>query len=174
VSKLTEKIVNSGNTGVEAIKGVANASFDGVGQWAALNLQTVRSAVESNAETIAALLAVRDIDALKALQMPVANAALDQSMTYYRRVYEIYNESTNAVVQIVESQINAAKGDVSSTVNYLWEQRPATVDSAVERVKSMATMVRSIFSNWLQMADPAVKNVEKMIAPALGLLPGKV
>lgn len=169
--KLTEKIANTSNTSVEAIKGVANASLDGIGQLATLNLQTARGAIENNVEAINALLAVRDLEGLKAMRMPVANAALEQSMAYYRRIYEIYNESANAVVQIVEGQINVAKGDISSAVNTLWEQRPASFDSAVDGVKSLA---RSIFDKWQQVAIPAVKNVEKMIEPAVKLLPGKV
>ncbi len=171
MSKLTEQMTNSANTGVEAIKGIANASFDGIGQLTVLNLQTARSAIESNAETIAALFAVRSIDDFKALQMPVANAALEQSLNYHRRAYEIYNESASAVVQIVEGQVNVAKGEIVSTVSQVWQKRPATFDSTAESVKSL---VRSIFDKWQQVAVPAVKTVEKMIQPAIGLLPAKV
>ncbi|MBL8398048.1 MAG: phasin family protein [Candidatus Accumulibacter sp.] len=174
MSNIAEKIANSNKTGVEAIKGIANVSFDSIGQWAALNLQTARAAIESNVETFNSLMDVRDLEGLKALQKPVADAALEQSMTYYRRAYEIYTESSNAIVQIVESQINETRSDVSTTIDKLWEQRPAFVDGATEGAKSLMTMVKSMFGQWQQLAAPAVKSVEKMIEPAVKLLPAKV
>lgn len=174
MSNIAEKIANAGTTNVETLKGIANASFDGIGQWASLNVQTARAAIESNVETFNALMEVRNLDGFRALQKPVTDAALEQSMAYYRRAYEIYTESSNAIVQIVESQFNETKSEVSTTLNKLWEQRPAAFDGVTEGCKSLLTLAQSIFGQWQQLAVPAVKSVEKMIEPAVKLLPAKV
>lgn len=115
---VTENFAGASELGLEAFTTMINVSLDGVSQLAALNLQTARAFVKSGAENIKALSAVRDVHDLTALQQPVMAMAVEQSMVYSRRAYEICSESSTAMVRVFEGQVS----EIGDGVTSLFEQ----------------------------------------------------
>ncbi|HPT49973.1 MAG TPA: phasin family protein [Accumulibacter sp.] len=111
---VTEKFAGARELGLETFTTMMNASLDGISQLAALNLQTARAFVKSGAENIKALSAVRDVHDLTALQQPAMALAVENSLVYSRRAYEICSESSNALVRVFEGQVSEIGGGVAS------------------------------------------------------------
>ncbi|MEF8767602.1 MAG: phasin family protein [Candidatus Accumulibacter phosphatis] len=126
--------------GLEALRTVVNTSLDCVGQLAALNLQTARAVAERTSENLRALTAVRDLPDLLALRQPMAMAAVDQSMSYSRRAYEICSESSNALLQVFDSQVNGLSGGLMAALDKGWKTVSPVFDSTLATAKSLLSM----------------------------------
>lgn len=124
-------------TTFDALMTVVNTALDGVGQLAALNLQTARAVAERGHENLNALSAVRDLSGLLALRQPIAMAAVEQSIAYSRRVYEIWNESSNVFVNVYEGQVGGLGRGLVKTLAKGRQNLSPVVDFAVGTVKSL-------------------------------------
>ncbi len=167
--KLTEQFTSKSQVGLEAWKSVVNASFDGMGKLAALNLHTARAVAKQGAENFKALSEVRDVAGLKALQKPMAIAAVSQSVAYSRRVYHISNDSSSAVVQVMGSQLSQAGRGAVGVLQAAKENAPPGVTFAMSSGKAMVSSLTSMLGKLSQIAKapapvsatPAVKMIAK-------------
>jgi phasin family protein len=168
VFNVAEQFTSKSQVGLEAWKSVVNASFDGMGKLAALNLHTARAVAKQGAENFKALSEVRDMAGLKALQKPMAIAAVSQSVAFSRRAYHISNESSSAVVQILGSQLSQAGRGVVGVLQEAKKNTPPGVDFAVSSGKTMLSSVASMLANLAQFTKPAsevsAEPVVKLIA----------
>ncbi len=121
----------------DALMTAVNTALDGIGQLAALNLQTARAVAERGHENLNALAEVRDLSGLLALRQPMAMAAVEQSIAYSRRVYEIYNESSNAFVDVYEGQVGGLGRGLVETLAKSRQKLSPVVDFAVGTAKSL-------------------------------------
>jgi phasin family protein len=127
VYNVAEQFTSKSQVGLEAWKSVVNASLDGMGKLAALNLHTARAVAKQGAENFKALSEVRDMAGLKALQQPMAVAAVSQSVAYSRRAYHISNESSSAVVQVLGGQLVAGRQGCGRSASGSQERTPLRV-----------------------------------------------
>lgn len=168
VYNVAEQFTSRSKAGLDVWKSVVNASFDGVGKLAALNLHTARAVAKQGAENVKALSDVRDMAGLKALQQPMAVAAVSQSVAFSRRAYHISNETSSAVVQVLGSQLSQAGRGAVGALQEAKKNTPPGVDFAVSSGKQMVTTVTSMLANLAQFTKPATevsaKPAAKMIA----------
>lgn len=157
VYNVAEQFTKSSMAGLEALKTVINASFDGVGKLAALNLHTARAVAARNAENFNALCEVRDLAGLKALQHPMAVSALSQSVAYSRRTYQICSETSNSMVSVFGGQLSQVSGGVVSAIDRGRKNAPPVFDFAVSSGKMLLAMARTAYANAGQLALPAAK-----------------
>ena len=166
---VAEQFTSKSQVGLEAWKSVVNASFDGMGKLAALNLHTARAVAKQGAENFKALSEVRDMAGLKALQKPMAIAAVSQSVAYSRRAYHISNEASSAVVEVLGGQLSQAGRGAVGVLQEAKKNTPPGVDFAVSSGKAMVTSLTSMLANLAQFtkpvtavtAEPAVKMIAK-------------
>lgn len=166
---LAEQFTNTGKGGLEAWKSLVNASFDGMGKLAALNLHTARAVTKQGAENFKALSDVRDMASLKALQKPMAIAAVSQSVAYSRRAYHISNESSSALVEVLGSQLSKAGRGAVGVVQQAKKNAPPALGFAVSTGKELLSTLTSTLGHLTQgskqvsadSAKPAVKLLEK-------------
>ncbi|WP_313950191.1 phasin family protein [Accumulibacter sp.] len=165
---LAEQFTKTNMAGLEALKSVVNASFDGMGKLAALNLHTARAVAARNAESFKALAGVKDLAGLKALQHPMAISAVSQSVAYSRRAYQICNESSSAVTQVFGSQLSqAGRGAVGALAEGKKKASPV-LDLATGSGKMLMAMARSAYANVGQLTAPVTEK-----APTTAVTVGK-
>ena len=124
-------------TTFDALMTVVNTALDCVGQLAALNLQTARAIAERGHENLNTLSSVRDLSDLLALRQPMAMAAVEQSIAYSRRVYEICNESSNVFANVYEGQVGGLGRGLVETLAKGRQNLSPVVDFAVGTAKSL-------------------------------------
>jgi len=103
-----EKLTLASTLGLEAVRTILSTSLDGVSRLAGLSVQTARAFAGRGARNLAALSEVRDLHGLAAVQTPMVLAAVDQSLAYSRRAYEICSESSLALVKVLDTHVTGS------------------------------------------------------------------
>lgn len=154
---LAEQFTKTNMAALEALKSAVNASFDGAGKLAALNLHTARAVAARNADNFKALSGVKDLAGLKALQQPMAVSAVSQSVAYSRRAYQICSESQRAVTNVFGSSLSqASRGAVGALAEGKKKASPV-VDLAVGSSKMLLAMARVAYANAGRLAMPVTE-----------------
>ncbi|HRF71904.1 MAG TPA: phasin family protein [Accumulibacter sp.] len=167
---VAEQFTKSSMAGLETLKTAINASFDGVGKLAALNLHTARAVAARNAENFKSLSAVRDLAGLKALQQPMAISAVSQSVAYSRRTYQICSETSNTMVGLFGSQLSQASGGLVAVVDKGRKSAPPVFDFAKASGKMLMAMARTAYANAGQLTAPVTADTPATAAPVARLL----
>lgn len=99
-----ERFTSADTLALETLRIVLCTSLDGVSRLAGLSVQTARAFAGRGARNLAVLSEVRDLHGLAAVQTPMVMAAVEQSLAYSRRAYEICGESSNALGKVLDTQ----------------------------------------------------------------------
>ena len=108
-----ERCISAERVGLDALRTVLSISLDGVGRLAGLSVQTARAFAARGARNLAALSEARDLRGLAAVQTPLVMTAVDQSLAYSRRAFEICRESSNALLKVLEGQLGDFAGGLT-------------------------------------------------------------
>lgn len=166
--KLAEQFATRSKAGLEVWKSVVNATFDGAGKLAALNLHSARAVAKQGAENLKALSDVRDLAALKTLQQPMAIAAVSQSVAYARRFYHISNDSSAAMVEVFGRQLSQAGRGAVDVIQEAKKNAPPALGFAVSTGKTLIATSTSMLGNLTRVAtqagQPSAQPAAKMLA----------
>jgi phasin family protein len=166
MNKVAEQFTTANKAGIETLQTVANTSLTGLANLTLLNLNTVRALVEDSAANAKALLAVKDVQGLVALQKSLAQPAVEKTIAYSRSVYEILSQSSNGVTQVVEEQVSEVNKNVNSAIEKALKNAPAGSEVAVTAVKSAIAAANSAYSNISKVAKQATEMAEANVAAA--------
>lgn len=166
MNKVAEQYTTANKAGIETLQTVANTSLTGLANLTLLNLNTVRALVEDSAANAKALLAVKDVQGLLALQKSLAQPAVEKTIAYSRSVYEILSQSSNGVTQVVEEQVSEVNKNVNSAIEKALKNAPAGSEVAVTAVKSAIAAANSAYSNISKVAKQATEMAEANVAAA--------
>jgi phasin family protein len=166
MNKVAEQFTTANKAGIETLQTVANTSLTGLANLTLLNLNTVRALVEDSAANAKALLAVKDVQGLLALQKSLAQPAVEKTIAYSRSVYEILSQSSNGVTQVVEEQVSEVNKNVNSAIEKALKNAPAGSEVAVTAVKSAIAAANSAYSNISKVAKQATEMAEANVAAA--------
>lgn len=166
MNKVAEQFTTANKAGIETLQTVANTSLTGLANLTLLNLNTVRALVEDSAVNAKALLAVKDVQGLLALQKSLAQPAVEKTIAYSRSVYEILSQSSNGVTQVVEEQVSEVNKNVNSAIEKALKNAPAGSEVAVTAVKSAIAAANSAYSNISKAAKQATELAEANVAAA--------
>jgi len=166
MSKITEQFAAASTVGIDTLQTVASTALTGLANLTLLNLNTVRAAVEDNAANAKALLAVKDIQGLVALQKSLAQPTVEKALAYSRGVYEIVSQSSNGLTQVVEAQVSEVNKKVTSAIDNALKNAPAGSEVAVSAVKSAIAAANSAYSNLSNAAKQATEMAEANVAAA--------
>jgi phasin family protein len=166
MNKVAEQFTTANKAGIETLQTVANTSLTGLANLTLLNLNTVRALVEDSASNAKALLAVKDVQGLVALQKSLAQPAVEKTIAYSRSVYEILSQSSNGVTQVVEEQVSEVNKNVNSAIEKALKNAPAGSEVAVTAVKSAIAAANSAYSNISKVAKQATEMAEANVAAA--------
>jgi len=166
MNKVTEQFASANKAGIESLQTVANTSLTGLANLTLLNLNTTRAILEDSAANAKALLAVKDIQGLLALQKSLAQPSVEKAIAYSRSVYEIVSQSSNGVTQVVEEQVSEVNKNVNLAIDKALKNAPAGSEVAVTAVKSAIAAANSAYSNISKAAKQATEMAEANVAAA--------
>ena len=164
--KTNEQFTVANKAAVDSLLTVANTSLATAERLAALNLNTVRAFIADSAANSAALFAVKDVQGFVALQTTLATPAVEKAVAYSRSVYEILNESTAGLTQVVEGQSAELKKNFAAAIEQTLKNAPAGTESVVVAVKAAMAQADSALEQMNQSAKQAKATIEANVAAA--------
>lgn len=161
--------------GIETLASLASATFAGMERLAALNLNAARTLMEQGADTSRALLAARDAQALLSLQGKLAKTDAEKAADYSRKVYEIANQTREALSKVVESQVSELNTNLGKQLDQAVKTAPAGSDLALNSLRSALAAANSAYDSMSKAARQAGELAEANLAVAtkLALMRGK-
>ena len=171
---VTEQLTNANKAGVETFMTFANTTFAGAERLAALNLNAARNFVEDSAANTRALLAVKDVETMLAMQKSLSQPDTEKATAYSRRIYEIATQTHEALSQVVEAQISELNKKLDLALDKAVATAPAGSDLAVNALRSAITAANSAFDGMSKAAKQATEIAEaNMLAATAAVTPKK-
>lgn len=164
--KTNEQFAAANKASVDSLLTFANTFLASTERLAALNLNTARSFFADSADNVGALLAVKDVQGLVALQTKLAKPAIEKAMAYSRGVYEIVSESSSGLTQMVEGQSAELKKNFTSAIEQSLKNAPAGSEAVVAAVKSALVQADSAYEKMAESAKQAKATIEANVASA--------
>jgi phasin family protein len=148
----TEQFATANKATVETLLTVANTAFASAERLAALNLNTARAMLEDSVANAKALLGVKDVQQLMAMQTTLAQPAVEKAVAYSRSVYEIATQTQEELSKVVEGQFSEINKNVSTALDKAVKNAPAGSDVAVAAVKSAIAAANSAYDSMTKAA----------------------
>lgn len=164
--KTNEQFAAANRAAVESLLTIANMTMANAERLAVLNLNTARALVADAAANFGALATVKDGQQFLALQGALAKPAVEKTLAYSRGVYEILNDSTNALTQVIEGQAAQVKKNFSAAIEQSLKQAPAGSEPVVAAVKSALAQADSAYETLAQSSKQAKAMIETTMASA--------
>lgn len=161
--------------GIEILASLASATFAGMERLAALNLNAARTLMEQGADTSRALLIAGDAQALLSLQGKLAKTDAEKAADYSRRVYEIANQTREALSKVVESQVSELNTNLDRKLDQAVKTAPEGSDLALNALRSALAAANSAYDSMNKAARQAGELAEANLAVAtkFALMQGK-
>lgn len=161
--------------GIEILASLASATFAGMERLAALNLNAARTLMEQGADTSRALLIAGDAQALLSLQGKLAKTDAEKAADYSRRVYEIANQTREALSKVVESQVSELNTNLDMKLDQAVKTAPEGSDLALNALRSALAAANSAYDSMNKAARQAGELAEANLAVAtkFALMQGK-
>lgn len=164
--KSNEQFAAAGKLTAESLLTLVNTSLVTAERLAALNLNTARALLADSAAQATALLAVKDVQGLVALQNGMVKPAIEKAFAYSRSVYEIINESSAGLFQVAEGQTAELKKNFTEALEQSLKAAPAGTEPVVAAVKSALAQADSAYATLSQQAKQAKAALEANVAAA--------
>ena len=162
----TEQFASANKANVETLLTIANTAFASAERLAALNLNTARAMLEDSVTSAKALLAVKDVQQLMAMQTTLAQPAVEKAVAYSRSVYEIATQTQEELSKVVEGQFSELNKNVTSALDKAVKNAPAGSDVAVAAVKSAIAAANSAYDSMTKAAKQVAEIAEANVAAA--------
>ena len=166
MNKISEQISNTNKAGVDTFMTFANASFAGAERLTALNLNVARNLIEASTAKTRALLAVKDVKALVALQKSLAQPDTAKATTYTRRVYEITTQTQEALSQAVEAKVAELNKNLDLALDEAVKTAPVGSDLAVNALRSVISAASSAYDSMNKVTKQATEIADANLAVA--------
>ena len=162
----TEQFATANKATVETMLTIANTAFASAERFAALNLNTARAMLEDSVANAKALLGVKDVQQLVAMQATLAQPAVEKAVAYSRSLYEIATQTQEELSKVVEGQFSEINKNVSSALDKAAKNAPAGSDVAVAAVKSAIAAANSAYDSMTKAAKQVAEMTEANVAAA--------
>ena len=162
----TEQFASANKANVETLLTFANTAFASAERLAALNLNTARSFLEDSVANAKALLAVKDVKELIAVQTTQAQPTAEKFVAYSRGVYEIATETQGELSKVVEAQVSDLNKNVTIAIDKAIKNAPAGSDVAMSSVKSAIAAANSAYDSMTKAAKQVSDIAEANVAAA--------
>lgn len=159
-----EQFTNAHKANLDTLYGLSQSAFEGVEKVVALNLQASKAAMTEATDAAKAVLGVKDVQSLFALQQSLLQPAAEKALAYGRHVYEIAAQTNAEVVRVAEEQFadlqQKVVGAVDSVVDNAVKNAPAGSESVVALMRSAVTTA----SNAVESVQKATRQAAKQAA----------
>lgn len=161
-----EQFAATNKANIETLLSLTNSAFANVERLAALNLNTARSVLEDSVANTKALMAVKDVQELIALQSALTQPMVEKAVAYARSVYEIASQGQEELSKVLEGQVAEVNKGVAAALDKVAKSAPAGSDVAVAAVKSAIAAANSAYDSFNKAAKQAAEITEANVTAA--------
>lgn len=155
-----EQVTASGKAGVESILGFANAQFAACERLWALQIGATKSAFEDSMNYTRAMMGAKDVQEAVNLSAAAAQPALEKSLAYSRKVYEVSTQTQGELTKLVEAQTAELNRNLATLIDKFAKNAPAGSDVAVAAVKSALAAANTAYDSFSKVAKQANEMAE--------------
>ncbi len=161
-----EQLAAANKATVDSLLSVANTALASAERIAALNLNTVRSALEDSVSGAKSVMAAKDPQEALKLQSSLAQPAVEKAVAYSRSVYEITSQTQQELAKMVEAQFGDFQKSMAGMVEMATKSAPAGSESAVAAIQNAIAAATSAFGNMNSVAKQFAETAQANIASA--------
>lgn len=143
-----------------ALFGFGAKAFEGAEKLTELHLQLAKTALTEAAETTTALLSVKDVQELVALQTGLLQPSGEKATAYGRHVADIALSTGADLGKLVEEQLGDVKGKFDNLVENLAKNAPAGTENVVALAKSGLAAANNAYESVQKAAKQAAEVAE--------------
>ncbi|MDH4053699.1 MAG: TIGR01841 family phasin [Rubrivivax sp.] len=166
-----EQMMAAHKANVETLFGLTNKAFEGMEKLVELNLQVARTSLAETADTTKAVLSVKDVQELMALQASLLQPAAEKAAAYSRHLYDIAAGTNAEVTKVAEEQMADMQKKAMAVVDTAVKNAPAGTENAVALVKSAVAAANNAFESvqkaTKQASEVAEANFQAMTSTAV-------
>lgn len=167
-----EQIITAQKAQVATLFDLSSKALSSVEKLAELNLQASKAALSESVNHASALLGVKDVQELMALQAGVMQPLAEKAAAYTRHLYDITSGASAELGKTVEAQAADAQKQFVTAIDSAVKNAPQGSESAVAAVKnamSTATAaMESVQKAVKQATDMAEANFKAVTSTAMG------
>lgn len=131
-----EQLIAAQKSNVETLAGLTSHVFFGLEKLFELNVATAKATVSESFDHTQAVLSVRDVQELLALQTGLLQPVMEKSAAYNRHVYDIASDTGAEFTKVIEAKLVEAQKAFSAAVDGALKNAPVGSDTAVALFKS--------------------------------------
>lgn len=154
----TEQMLAAQKAHLETLFGLTQKAFESVEKLVELNVQATKAALTDSAHNTQALMSVKDVQELVALQASLVQPLAEKAAAYSRELYAIASSTGSAFAQAAEGQTAEAQQKFMAVVDNVAKNAPAGSETAVAAMKNAVSMA----SNAMESVQKAVKQATDM------------
>jgi phasin family protein len=165
-----EQLVASQKANLETIYGLTTKAFEGVEKLVELNLQATKAALAESNSHAQALLSVKDVQELLALQAGALQPLAEKAAAYSRHLYDIASGTSAEFTKTFEAKVAESQAQFTALVDNAAKNAPAGSETAVAMMKSAVAAANNAFESVQkavkQASDMAESNFNAVAASA--------
>lgn len=142
-----EQFAAANRATVDSLLAVANTALASAERIAELNLSTVRSAVEDSAASAKAVIGARDAQEAMAIQIQLAQPAIERAVAYSRSVYEITAQTQAELSQLLQEQFSDFQNSTSRLLEQAIKTAPVGSEDAFMSIQKAFASAYTAFGN---------------------------
>lgn len=142
-----EQLLAAHKASIEQLFGLTSKAFEGVEKLIELNVKVSREALDDAAKNAQAVLSVKDVQELAALQTSLFQPLAEKVADYSRKLYEIAAESSSEFNKVVEENTAEAQKVVTNLVETAAKNAPAGSEASVAVVRSALSAANNAFES---------------------------
>ena len=170
MSLTTEQILAAHKANMETLFGLTSKAFEGVEKLVELNVTASRAALTEAANHTQAVLSVKDVQELMALQAGLLQPLAEKTASYSRHLYDIASGTGTEFTKVAEAKASEAQKNFTTMVDAAAKNAPAGSETADAEMKSAVSAANNAFESVQkavkQATDAAEANFNAMATTA--------
>ncbi len=170
MSLTTEQVLAAHKANIETLFGLTTKAFEGVEKLVELNLTASRAALNEAATHTQAVLSVKDVQQLMALQAGMLQPLAEKTASYSRHLYDIATGTGTEFTKAAEAKASEVQKNITNLVEAAAKNAPAGTETTVAMMKSAVSAANNAFESVQkavkQATDAAEANFNAVAASA--------
>jgi phasin family protein len=153
-----EQMIAANKASIDTLFGLSHQAFAGVEKLVELNMAAAKAAMTDNQNHVHAMMSVKDVQELMALQAGLIQPLAEKSVSYSRHLYDIATSTGAQFGKAMEDKSVEAQKTFANLIDSAAKNAPAGSETAVSMVKSAVAASQ----NAMESMQKAVKQATDM------------
>ena len=163
MTKHLDAITSTQKASAETAMALMKSSLDTIERLAALNLNTMREAIEASSSQANKLMSAQDLAHAKKLQEEAAQPGVERTRTYYHQVYELMTEMQEQLTKVMQAHYNAMSESAATVSRNISASAPAGGEAFATAMKTMLDSSSKTFERLNEMSHQLQANTKEAI-----------